>query len=120
MLSYLRMTILASAFSLDSGSKFMFVGNINSESATLMSVLSLDEKSRVLLDKNIREASGLKKGSKLVAIPFKGGVTLVDVTGKSFVGSRPGFAFDEEQHEASKLLFHKDTNNSKHRKGNES
>ncbi|MDH2899590.1 MAG: hypothetical protein PXY39_01330 [archaeon] len=63
-----------------------------------MSVLSLDEKSRVLLDKNIREVSGPKKGSKLVAIPFKGGVTLVDVTGKSFVGSRPRYAYDEEQH----------------------
>ena len=85
----------------------MFVGNLDSESATLISVLSLDEKSRVLLDKNIREVSGLKKGSKLVAIPFKGGVTFVDVTGKSFFGSRPRYAYDEEQHEASKFLFHK-------------
>lgn len=81
-----------------------------------MSVLSLDEKSRVVLDKKVREVSGMKKGSKLVAIPFKGGVTLVDVTGRSFVGSMNGFAFREEEHEASKFLFRKTGSENKQRK----
>jgi hypothetical protein len=72
-----------------------------------MSVLSLDKKNRLVLDKKLREASGVKKGAKLVAIPFKGGVMLVDVTGKSFVGSMNGFGFREEEHEASKFLFGK-------------
>lgn len=71
----------------------------------IMSLLSLDDKNRLLLDKKIREASGLKKGAKLVAIPFKGGVMLVDVSSKSFIGSMTGFAFDEGKHEASKFLF---------------
>ncbi|MDG6923004.1 MAG: hypothetical protein JRN67_06920 [Nitrososphaerota archaeon] len=66
-----------------------------------MSVLSLDKKSRIVLNKKIRKVSGVRKGSKLVAIPFKGGVTLVDVTGKSFVGSRRSFAYKEEEHEAT-------------------
>lgn len=72
-----------------------------------MSVVTVDEKSRVVLDKKVREVSGLKRKSRLVAIPFKGGVTLVDVTGKRFVGSRPGLKFREEEHEASKFLFGK-------------
>ena len=70
-----------------------------------MSVLSLDDKNRIVLDRKVRAASGVKKGAKLVAIPFRGGVLLVDVTGKSFVGRLTGFAFDEEKHEASKFLF---------------
>ncbi len=41
---------------------------------------------------------------RLVAIPFKGGVILMDSSRKSFVGSMRGFAFNEETHEASKLL----------------
>ena len=55
-------------------------------------------------DKKVREVSGMKKGSKLVAIPFKGGMTLVDVSGKSFVGNISGFGYKEEEHEASKFL----------------
>ena len=72
-----------------------------------MSVLSLDKKSRVVLDKKVREVSGMKKGSKVVAIAFKGGVTLVDVSGKIFVGNMSGFGYKEEEHEASKFLFGK-------------
>jgi bifunctional DNA-binding transcriptional regulator/antitoxin component of YhaV-PrlF toxin-antitoxin module len=72
-----------------------------------LSVLSLDDKNRVVVDKKTREVSGLKKGSKLVAIPFKGGVTLVDVTEENFVGRMTGFGFVEDAHEASKYLFEK-------------
>ncbi len=70
-----------------------------------MSLLTLDQKNRVLLDRKVRETSGLRKGARLVAIPFKGGVILVDASRKSFVGSMRGFAFNEERHEASKFLF---------------
>ena len=72
-----------------------------------LSVSSLDEKNRLLLDKKTRKVSGIQKGSKIVAIPFKGGVTLVDVTKKKFTGSLNGFKFEEDQHEASKFLFQK-------------
>ena len=72
-----------------------------------MSVLCLDEKSGVLLDKKLREVSGMKKAAKLVAVQFKSGVMLVGVSEKSFVGSMPGFAYREEEHEASKFLFRK-------------
>ncbi|MHB1907617.1 MAG: hypothetical protein ACYCQJ_01950 [Nitrososphaerales archaeon] len=51
--------------------------------------------------------SGIKKGSKIVAIPFKGEVTLVDVTKDKFSGSLNGFKFKEDQHEATKFLFTK-------------
>jgi bifunctional DNA-binding transcriptional regulator/antitoxin component of YhaV-PrlF toxin-antitoxin module len=81
-----------------------------------MSVITVDEKSRIVLDKKIREVSGLKKKSRLVAIPFRGGVTLVDITGKSFVGSKPGFKYKEDEHEASKFLFEKLKSNSNQRK----
>ena len=81
-----------------------------------MSVLSLDEKSRVVLDKNVRKVSGMKKGAKLVAIPFKGGVMLVDVTGNSFIVNMPGFAYREGDHEASKFLFRNTESESKRKK----
>lgn len=70
-----------------------------------MSVLDVDEKNRVLLDKKVRETTGFKKGDKLVAIPFKGGVMLVNVKNKSFVGSLDNFKYKEENHEATRFLF---------------
>jgi bifunctional DNA-binding transcriptional regulator/antitoxin component of YhaV-PrlF toxin-antitoxin module len=70
-----------------------------------MSVLDVDEKNRVLLDKKVRETTGFKKGDKLIAIPFKGGVMLVSVKNKSFVGSLSNFKYNEERHEASRFLF---------------
>lgn len=70
-----------------------------------MSVLDIDEKNRVLLDKKVRKTTGFKKGDKLVAIPFKGGVMLVNVKNKDFAGSLDNFNYKEEKHEASKFLF---------------
>ena len=58
----------------------------------------------------------MKKGAKLVAIPFRGGVMLLDVTGKSFVGNMTGFGFHEEEHEASRFLFGNNGNESKNKK----
>ena len=70
-----------------------------------MSVLVLDEKYRVLLDKKLREKIGLKKGDVLLAIPYSGGVLLARIKGESFVGSLNNFKFNEKLHEASKHLF---------------
>jgi bifunctional DNA-binding transcriptional regulator/antitoxin component of YhaV-PrlF toxin-antitoxin module len=78
-----------------------------------MSVLSVDKKNRIVLDKKIREKSGFKKGTKIVAIPFKGGVTLVDVSNKRFIDSLKGFGFDESKHEASAFLFGQKKENQK-------
>lgn len=70
-----------------------------------MSVLKVDEKYRVVLDKDVREVAGLEKGDELLAIPFRGGVILASLKGKRFIGSLSGFHYDEVAHEASKYLF---------------
>lgn len=64
----------------------------------------MDEKYRVLLDKEVREKAGIGKEDELVAIPFKGGVTLLSPD-ESYRGSLTGFDFEEGEHEASGLLF---------------
>jgi hypothetical protein len=70
-----------------------------------MSVVIVDGKHRVILNRRVRNVAGLRKGDRLVAIPFRGGVILVNVTGKSFKGSLTGFRFREAEHEASRFLF---------------
>jgi len=70
-----------------------------------MSVLKVDEKYRILLDKWTREIAGLEKGDESLVIPFKGGVILASFKGKHFVGSLSGLNYDENAHEASKYLF---------------
>ena len=67
--------------------------------------VALDDKYRIVLDKKTRSVAGLKKGDRLVAIPFKGGVILVAPSNRKFAGSMPGFGFEEERHEASRFLF---------------
>ncbi len=70
-----------------------------------MGEVALDDKYRVALDRRIREVAGIKKGDRLVAIPFKGGVVLVAASGRKFTGSLTGFGFAEERHEASRFIF---------------
>lgn len=67
--------------------------------------VSLDNRYRVVLDKKTRNVAGIKRGDKLVAIPFKGGVILVASRDRKFAGSLKGFKFAEEQHEASRFIF---------------
>ena len=67
--------------------------------------MTIDRKNRIVLDKESCAKSGFKKGAKLIAIPFKGGITLVEVSNKTYVGSLDGFSFVESEHEASKFLF---------------
>ncbi len=70
-----------------------------------MSLLRVDKRYRILLDKRTREVMGLEEGDALLAIPFKGGVTLTVLKGKHFIGCLNGFNYDEEAHEASRYLF---------------
>jgi bifunctional DNA-binding transcriptional regulator/antitoxin component of YhaV-PrlF toxin-antitoxin module len=66
--------------------------------------VALDDKYRIVLDRKTRAVAGIKKGDRLVAIPFKGGVILVTPRVR-FAGSLKGFEFSEEQHEASHFIF---------------
>lgn len=70
-----------------------------------MSVVTIDSKNRILLDKRIREVSGIKKNERLIIIPFKGGAILVSLGEKSFKDSLKGLDYEEGEHEASKYLF---------------
>lgn len=70
-----------------------------------MGEVALDDKYRIVLDRRIRAVAGIKKGDRLVAIPFKGGVILVAPRDRRFAGSLTGFEFSEEQHEASRFIF---------------
>lgn len=60
----------------------------------------MDEKYRVPLGREVAKESGVKKGERLVVIPFHGGVILESGGQKKFTESLPGFAFDESKHEA--------------------
>ena len=70
-----------------------------------MGQVALDDKYRIVLDKKTRTVAGFKRGDKLVAIPFKGGVILVAPRKGGFVGSLTGFGFEESRHEASRFIF---------------
>lgn len=70
-----------------------------------MGRVALDDKYRVVLDRKTREVAGIKKGDRLVAIPFRGGVIIVAPRAGKFAGSLTGFEFTEERHEASRFIF---------------
>jgi bifunctional DNA-binding transcriptional regulator/antitoxin component of YhaV-PrlF toxin-antitoxin module len=65
----------------------------------------LDDKYRIVLDRRTRAVAGIKKGDRLVSIPFKGGVILVAPRDRIFAGSLTGFQFNEARHEASRFIF---------------
>lgn len=65
----------------------------------------VDNKYRVTLGKEVRSKAGIGKGDKLIVIPFRGGIVLVPVKGKSFKGCLDGFSFREEEHEATRYLL---------------
>ena len=71
----------------------------------LQGTVKVDDKHRVVLSKELREATGIGDRKELVAIPFWGGVTLASPRGKSFAESLSGFNFVEEKHEADKFLM---------------
>jgi len=71
----------------------------------ILGQVALDDKYRVVLDRKTRAVAGIKRGDRLVAIAFKGGVILVAPRDRKFAGSLTGFQFVEDRHEASRFIF---------------
>jgi bifunctional DNA-binding transcriptional regulator/antitoxin component of YhaV-PrlF toxin-antitoxin module len=61
---------------------------------------TVDEKYRVSVGRDAVEESGIRRGERLVVIPFAGGIILEAEGPRKFTESLPGFAFDESRHEA--------------------
>src|SRR5256885_16489029 len=72
-----------------------------------MAVLRVDDRYRVVLDKEVREFLKVEPGDEVLAIPSSEGVLMVSLKGKSFNTSLPGFRYKERDHEASRFLFKK-------------
>jgi len=72
-----------------------------------LAVLKVDDRYRVLLDKEVRELLRIAPGDEVLAIPYSEGVLITSLKGKRFKTSLAGFRFREESHEASKYLFKK-------------
>ncbi len=71
---------------------------------TLLAVLKVDDRYRVLLDKEVRELLKVSPGDKVLAIAYSEGVLITSLKGKQFKTSLSGFRYKEESHEASKYL----------------
>ena len=72
-----------------------------------MAVLKVDDKYRVLLDREVREFLKVQPGDRVLAIPYSDGVLIASMKGKKFKTSLSGFRYKEELHEASRYLFKK-------------
>ncbi len=72
-----------------------------------LAVLKVDDRYRVLLDKEVRELLRIAPGDEVLAIPYSEGVLITSLKGKRFKTFLTGFRFREERHEASKYLFKK-------------
>jgi len=73
-----------------------------------VSSTKVDSRNRVQLTKQVREISGIEKGREVILVPSKGTVLVVALEeGETFAGSLSGFAYREEDHEASTFLFRK-------------
>ena len=70
-------------------------------------MLRVDDRYRVVLDKEVREFLKVEPGDKVLAIPSSEGVLMVPLKGKRFNSSLPGFGYKEQAHEASRFLFKK-------------
>jgi len=89
-----------------SGRKPLMVGSIM-KTWERLAVLKVDDRYRVLLDKEVRELLRIAPGDEVLAIPYSEGVLITSLKGKRFKTSLTGFRFREERHEASKYLFKK-------------
>ena len=72
-----------------------------------MAVLRVDDRYRVVLDREVREFLKVEPGDEVLAIPSSEGVLMVPLKGKRFNSSLPGFGYKERAHEASRFLFKK-------------
>ncbi len=70
-----------------------------------MAVLKVDDRYRVVLDKEIREKLKVEPGDHVLAIPSTEGIVITSLKGKKYQSLHPGFNFKEEDHEASGYLF---------------
>ncbi len=70
-------------------------------------MLKVDDRYRVVLDKEVRQILRVEPGDKVLAIPYSEGVLITSHKGKRFATSLKGFAYKEESHEASRYLFKK-------------
>ncbi len=67
----------------------------------------MDDRYRVLLDREVREYLKVQPGDRVLAIPYSDGVLIASLKGKRFTTSLTGFHYREESHEASRFLFKK-------------
>jgi bifunctional DNA-binding transcriptional regulator/antitoxin component of YhaV-PrlF toxin-antitoxin module len=70
-------------------------------------LLKVDDRYRVVLDKEVREKLKVEPGDEVLAIPSTDGILLTSLKGKKFESSLTGFNYREELHEASRYLFGK-------------
>lgn len=70
-----------------------------------MAVLKVDDRYRVVLDREIREKLKVQPGDKVLALASTEGVLITNLKGKKFETLHPGFNYREETHEASRYLF---------------
>jgi AbrB family looped-hinge helix DNA binding protein len=70
-----------------------------------LAVLTVDDRYRVVLDKEIREKLKVEPGDQVLAIPSTEGIVITSLRGMKYQSLHPGFNFREEEHEASRYLF---------------
>lgn len=72
---------------------------------SVVAVLRVDDRYRVVLDREIRQKLKVMPGDKVLALASTEGVLLTSLKGKRFESLHPGFDYREEKHEASRYLF---------------
>jgi bifunctional DNA-binding transcriptional regulator/antitoxin component of YhaV-PrlF toxin-antitoxin module len=70
-----------------------------------LAILKVDDRYRVVLDKEIREKLQVEPGDSVLAIASTNGVLVTSLKGKKYETLHPGFNYREEEHEASRYLF---------------
>ena len=65
----------------------------------------MDDRYRVVLDKETRQKLKVAPGDKVLAIPGTDGVVITNLKGRKFDSLHPGFNYREADHEASRYLF---------------
>jgi len=73
--------------------------------AITLAVLKVDDRYRIVLNKEIREKLQVKPGDAVLAIASTNGVLVTNLKGKKYDTLDPGFNYREEEHEASRYLF---------------
>ena len=91
----------------DGGEETLNSGKKQENVGKTLAILTVDDRYRVLLDKEVRVFLKIAPGDKVLAIPSSEGVLITSLKGKRFKTSLSGFRFKEESHEASRYLFKK-------------